>query len=142
MISMLVLSLRRNLHLVFALLYLMAGSAGIAIADVTIDACVTQNSINHPSLAGDMQSLCGLSSSIGALVGFSLSGFLVHLVGSKVSLCSLLLVATCNEQNNPFALLFQSHNKLNDSPCLAKIQFVAPDLTICYEVFANNSWNL
>jgi hypothetical protein len=87
-ISMLVLSLHKKLHLGFALLSLMAGSAGIAIADVTIDACVTQNSITHPSLAGDMQSLCGLSSSIGALVGFSLSGFFVHLIGPKVSFCS------------------------------------------------------
>lgn len=84
MIAMLVVSLQKNLHLAFAMLSLMAGSAGIAIADVTIDACVTQNSISHPSLAGDMQSLCGFSSSIGALVGFSLSGFLVHIVGPKV----------------------------------------------------------
>ncbi|OAY52668.1 probable folate-biopterin transporter 3 isoform X2 [Manihot esculenta] len=83
MIAMLVVSLQKNLHLAFAMLSLMAGSAGIAIADVTIDACVTQNSISHPSLAGDMQSLCGFSSSIGALVGFSLSGFLVHIVGPK-----------------------------------------------------------
>ncbi|CAN6573081.1 unnamed protein product [Malus baccata var. baccata] len=82
-ISMLVLSLDKNLNLTMSLLALMAGSAGVAIADVTIDACVTQNSIRHPSLAGDMQSLCGLSSSVGALVGFSLSGFLVHLVGPK-----------------------------------------------------------
>ncbi|GLU21950.1 hypothetical protein SLE2022_380540 [Rubroshorea leprosula] len=82
-ISMLMLSLHRNLRLAFALLYLIAGSAGIAIADVAIDACVTQHTINHPSLAGDMQSLCGLSSSVGAFVGFSLSGFFVHLVGPK-----------------------------------------------------------
>ncbi|XP_041001241.1 probable folate-biopterin transporter 3 [Juglans microcarpa x Juglans regia] len=81
--SMLVLSLHKRLHLAFAMFSLIAGSAGIAIADVTIDACVTQNSISHPSLAGDMQSLCGLSSSIGALIGFSLSGFFVHLVGPK-----------------------------------------------------------
>lgn len=85
--SMLVLSLHKKLHLAFAMFSLIAGSAGIAIADVTIDACVTQNSISHPSLAGDMQSLCGLSSSIGALIGFSLSGFFVHLVGPKVSFC-------------------------------------------------------
>lgn len=81
--SMLALSLQRNLSLAFALLSLMGISAGIAIADVAIDACVTQNSIRHPSLAADMQSLCGFSSSIGALVGYSLSGFLVHLVGPK-----------------------------------------------------------
>lgn len=83
-ISMLVLSLHKNLRLAFALLSLVTGSAGIAIADVTIDACVTQHTLSHPSLAGDMQSLCGLSSSIGALLGFSLSGFFVHLLGAKV----------------------------------------------------------
>ncbi|EOY26148.1 Major facilitator superfamily protein [Theobroma cacao] len=82
-ISMLVLSLHKSLHLAFALLSLVAGSAGIAIADVAIDACVTQHTISHPSLAGDMQSLCGLSSSIRALIGFSLSGFFVHLAGAK-----------------------------------------------------------
>lgn len=81
--SMLALSIQRNLSLAFSLLSLMGVSAGIAIAVVAIDACVTQNSISHPSLAGDMQSLCGFSSSIGALVGYSLSGFLVHLVGPK-----------------------------------------------------------
>ena len=85
--SMLMLSFHENLHLVLALLFLTAGSAGVAIADVTIDACVAQNSISHPSLAADMQSLCALSSSIGALLGFSLSGVFVHLIGPKVSLC-------------------------------------------------------
>ncbi|CAI0473925.1 unnamed protein product [Linum tenue] len=81
--SMLVVSLQPNLSLGYAMLSLMSGSTGMAISDVTIDACVTQNSVTHPSLAGDMQSLCGLSASIGSLVGFSLSGFLVHLVGAK-----------------------------------------------------------
>ncbi|XP_054793219.1 probable folate-biopterin transporter 2 [Prosopis cineraria] len=80
-ISMLLLSLHKNLHLVLALLSLTAGSAGAAIADVTIDACVAQNSISHPSLAPDMQSLCAFSSSIGALLGFSISGIFVHLIG-------------------------------------------------------------
>lgn len=87
-VSMLVLSLDKKLNLAMSLLSLMVGSAGVAIADVTIDACVTENSISHPSLAGDMQSLCGLTSSIGALVGFSLSGFFVHLLGPKVCFCS------------------------------------------------------
>ncbi|TYI81026.1 hypothetical protein E1A91_D05G126000v1 [Gossypium mustelinum] len=82
-ISMLILSLHKNLHLGFALLSPVAGSAGIAIADVAIGACVTQHAISHTYLAGDMQSLCGMSSSIGALLGFSLSGFFVHLVGAK-----------------------------------------------------------
>ncbi|KAE9586911.1 putative folate-biopterin transporter, major facilitator superfamily domain-containing protein [Lupinus albus] len=80
-IGMLLLSLHKNLHLVLALLSLTAGSAGVAIADVTIDACVAQNSICHPSLAADMQSLCAFSSSVGALLGFSISGIFVHLMG-------------------------------------------------------------
>lgn len=82
-ISMVLLSLHKNLHLVLALLSLTAGSAGVAIADVTIDACVAQNSINHPSLAADMQSLCALCASIGALVGFFVSGIFVHLIGPE-----------------------------------------------------------
>lgn len=84
-ISMLVLSFHENLHIALALLSLTAGSAGVAVADVTIDACVAQNSINHPTLAADMQSLCALSSSVGALLGFSVSGIFVHLIGPKVS---------------------------------------------------------
>ncbi|EEF46859.1 transporter, putative [Ricinus communis] len=82
-VSMLLLSLHENLHLVFALLSLTAGSAGVAIADVTIDACVAQNSNTHPSLAPDMQSLCTLSSSVGALLGYSISGIFIHFIGSK-----------------------------------------------------------
>ncbi|XP_016578441.1 probable folate-biopterin transporter 3 isoform X2 [Capsicum annuum] len=82
-VAMLSLSINQNLHLASALLCLMGGSAGAAIADVTIDACVTENSINHPSLASDMQSLCGLSSSVGQLIGYAISGFLVQLIGSK-----------------------------------------------------------
>ncbi|XP_051119252.1 probable folate-biopterin transporter 3 [Andrographis paniculata] len=82
-VSMIILSLEKNILLGFALLLLMSGSAGAAIADVTIDACVTENSIGHPSLAGEMQSLCGLCSSVGQLIGYAISGFLVHLIGSK-----------------------------------------------------------
>ncbi|KAK4414034.1 putative folate-biopterin transporter 3 [Sesamum alatum] len=82
-ISMTTLSLENNMYLGFALLLLICGSAGAAIADVTIDACVTENSIGHPSLAGEMQSLCGLCSSVGQLIGYTISGFLVHLIGSK-----------------------------------------------------------
>ncbi|KAL2462229.1 putative folate-biopterin transporter 3 [Abeliophyllum distichum] len=81
--SMIILSLDKNLHLVLALVLLMTGSTAVAVADVTIDACVTENSISHPSIAGDMQSLCGVSSSIGQLIGFAISGLLVHLIGSK-----------------------------------------------------------
>ncbi|XP_011082613.1 probable folate-biopterin transporter 3 [Sesamum indicum] len=82
-VSMITLSLENNIYLGFALLLLVCGSAGAAVADVTIDACVTENSIGHPSLAGEMQSLCGLCSSVGQLIGYTISGFLVHLIGSK-----------------------------------------------------------
>ncbi|KAL0397168.1 UNVERIFIED_CONTAM: putative folate-biopterin transporter 3 [Sesamum calycinum] len=82
-ISMITLSLENNIYLGFALLLLICGSAGAAVADVTIDACVTENSIGHPSLAGEMQSLCGLCSSVGQLIGYTISGFLVHMIGSK-----------------------------------------------------------
>ncbi|KAK3011865.1 hypothetical protein RJ639_010526 [Escallonia herrerae] len=81
--SMLILALQKSLPLSAAILSLMAASAGVAIADVTIEACVTENSISHPSLAGDMQSLCGVSSSIGALVGFAISGFLFIYLGLR-----------------------------------------------------------
>ncbi|KAG0474222.1 hypothetical protein HPP92_016079 [Vanilla planifolia] len=67
----------------FALLLFTAASAGVAMADVTVDACVAQNSISHPALAAKMQSLCGLSSSLGGLLGFFLSGFLMDAIGSK-----------------------------------------------------------
>ncbi|XP_010454828.1 PREDICTED: probable folate-biopterin transporter 2 [Camelina sativa] len=82
-VSLFFISLHSNLHLYLALLWMTISSAAMAIADVTIDACTAYNSIKHPSLASDMQSLCSLSSSIGALLGFFMSGILVHFVGSK-----------------------------------------------------------
>ncbi|XP_073288066.1 probable folate-biopterin transporter 2 isoform X1 [Primulina huaijiensis] len=82
-VAMLFLSLHNELHIVLALLFLTAASASVAIADVTVDACVAQNSGTHPSLAADMQSLCSFSSSIGSLVGFSISGIFVHLIGPQ-----------------------------------------------------------
>ncbi|KAK9066324.1 hypothetical protein SSX86_013645 [Deinandra increscens subsp. villosa] len=82
-IAMLIPAFSTNLPQVFAVLSFMTAGAGVAIADVTIDACVTENSISHPSLAGDMQSLCGVSSSIGQLVGFAMSGVLVHIIGPQ-----------------------------------------------------------
>lgn len=86
---MLMLSLHRGLGIMPALLALTAQSGGAAIADVTVDALVAQNSITHPPLASDMQSLCGFSSSLGALLGFSISGLLVHLMGSQVVRCDI-----------------------------------------------------
>ncbi|KAK4745989.1 hypothetical protein SAY87_012301 [Trapa incisa] len=93
-VSMLLLSLGENVPLASALSCLVISSVGVAIADVTVDACVTENSIAHPSLTGYMQSLCWFCSSIGALVGFSLSGFLIHLMGSKGVFGILTIPAT------------------------------------------------
>ncbi|GER30635.1 major facilitator superfamily protein [Striga asiatica] len=82
-IAMLFISLHKGLHIVLALLALTSASASVAIADVTVDACVAQKSGVHSALAADMQSLCALSSSIGSLVGFAISGILVYLIGPQ-----------------------------------------------------------
>jgi hypothetical protein len=87
-IAMLIVSLHSKLHVMFALLALMSGSASVAIADVTIDACVAENSLIYPHLAADMISLNGFCASVGGLIGFSISGFLVHAIGSQVSIAS------------------------------------------------------
>ncbi|KAK3437284.1 hypothetical protein EUGRSUZ_C01893 [Eucalyptus grandis] len=63
----------------------------LVLADVVIDACVAQNSISHPSLAADMQSLCALSESTGGLLGFVISGILVHRMG-PVGVFALLTI--------------------------------------------------
>lgn len=82
--SMLTLALRRTPAIMPALMAFTTQAAGAAIADVVVDAMVAQNSISHPPLAADMQSLCGYSSSAGALVGYSISGLVVHAIGSQV----------------------------------------------------------
>lgn len=112
--SMLLLSMHEKLHLVFAVSALTASSAGIAIADVTIDACVAQNSICHPSLASDMQSLCSLCSAIGALIGYSISGIFVHLIGPKVSICSTIFSKSyiCPPPANLISYFLPSINKI------------------------------
>jgi len=94
-IAMLIISLHSKLHALFALLALMAGSASVAIADVTIDACVAENSILYPHLAADMISLNGFCSSVGGLIGFSISGFLVHAIGAQVSITSSSHIIIC-----------------------------------------------
>ncbi|KAJ9549651.1 hypothetical protein OSB04_022194 [Centaurea solstitialis] len=76
-----------------ALWCLIAIAAGMAMADVTIDACIARNSIEFKALAPDMQSLCGVCSSAGALVGYSTSGFLVHRLGPQVALGLLAIPA-------------------------------------------------
>ncbi|KAK8489221.1 hypothetical protein V6N11_029236 [Hibiscus sabdariffa] len=82
-VSMLFISLESKMQLVSALLTLTAGNTAVAVADVTVDACVAQNSVTHPSRAADMQSLCALSYSFGGLLGFSISGVFIHLIGPK-----------------------------------------------------------
>ncbi|XXG58556.1 hypothetical protein AAC387_Pa04g0841 [Persea americana] len=122
-ISMLVLALHNKLHVVFALLFITAGSAGVAISDVTIDACAAENSIARPTIAADIQSLCGFSSSIGALLGFSVSGLLVHLMGSQGVLGFLSVPAALvflvgivlNEPRMPKVSYGQLYRKLLDA---------------------------
>ena len=63
-------------------LCLMGILTAVAIADVTIDASIAKNSIDKPTLAPDMQSLCAFSSSLGALVGYATSGLFVHHLGA------------------------------------------------------------
>ncbi|CAN6482238.1 unnamed protein product [Victoria cruziana] len=121
--SMLLVSLHSKLHVLFALLALIGGSAGAAIADVTIDACVARNSIHHPPLAADMQSLCGFSSSIGSLLGFSVSGFLVHHIGAQGVLGLLSIPAALvfmigmvlDEQNVPRVSISQVYERLQEA---------------------------
>ena len=60
-------------------------STAVAIADVTIDACIAKNSIDKPTLAPDMQSLCAFSQSLGALIGYATSGMFVHHLGAQVN---------------------------------------------------------
>lgn len=84
LVSGLAVALDANLAVAIALLCLIGVSASMAIADVTIDACIARNSIEFPSLAPDLQSLCGFCSSTGALIGYSTSGFFVHHLGPQV----------------------------------------------------------
>lgn len=104
--SMLIISLQSNLGLIPAVLALTAQSAGAAIADVTLDALVAQNSITHPPLAADMQSLCGFCSSFGSLIGYSISGLLVHSMGAQGAIGLLSI---------PSALVFSAGILLKES---------------------------
>ncbi|KAJ6915309.1 LOW QUALITY PROTEIN: folate-biopterin transporter 6 [Populus alba x Populus x berolinensis] len=65
----------------------------VAIADVTIDACIAKKSIEIRALAPDMQSLCGFCSSLAALIGYSSSGFFVHHLGPQAGKFMLLQVS-------------------------------------------------
>lgn len=79
-----IIATHEKLSIPAALVCLVGMVAAVAIADVTIDACIARNSIEKPELAADMQSLCGFVSSIGALVGYSTSGIFVHKLGPQV----------------------------------------------------------
>ncbi|KAL6846170.1 hypothetical protein ACP4OV_023618 [Aristida adscensionis] len=74
-----------------AVLCFMGISTAVAIADVTIDACIAKNSIDKPALAPDMQSLCAFSSSLGALIGYATSGMFVHHLGPQDALAVMAL---------------------------------------------------
>ncbi|KAK6237060.1 Biopterin transporter family - like 8 [Theobroma cacao] len=89
--SALMVALFGNLPAALALGCLIGVAAGMAIADVTIDACIARNSIKVRSLAPDMQSLCGFCSSAGALIGYSTSGFFVHHLGAQGALILLAI---------------------------------------------------
>lgn len=122
-IAMLVVSLHSKLHVIFALLALMSGSASVAIADVTIDACVAENSLIYPHLAADMISLNGFCASVGGLIGFSISGFLVHAIGSQGALGMLTIPSALvilagmliKDAHIPNFLYGQAHKKFVDA---------------------------
>ncbi|XP_072996937.1 probable folate-biopterin transporter 6 [Typha latifolia] len=85
-IAALTVSSVTGLPVVLALLCFIGMTAAVAIADVTIDACIARNSIEKPHLAPDMQTLCGAVSSLGALIGFSTSGVFVRDLGAQGAL--------------------------------------------------------
>lgn len=84
-VSATVVALGGSMAVVVALGSLIGVTAAMAIASVTIDACIARNSIEIRSLAPDLQSLCGFCSSVGSLVGYSSSGFFVHHLGAQVN---------------------------------------------------------
>ncbi|TKY58034.1 folate-biopterin transporter 6 [Spatholobus suberectus] len=61
-VSAAAVALEGNLAAAAALLCFLGVSASLAIADVTIDACIARNSIEVRALAPDLQSLCGFCS--------------------------------------------------------------------------------
>nr|XP_043608492.1 probable folate-biopterin transporter 6 [Erigeron canadensis] len=101
-----------------ALWCLIAISAGMAMADVTIDACIARNSIELKSLAPDMQSLCGVCSSAGALTGFATSGFFIHHIGPQIAL-GLLAIPAASQIFLGFVIY---DKKTSDDPSTKKRQ--------------------
>lgn len=90
-VSASVVAVQGGLGAAAALVCFVGVSASLAIADVTIDACIARNSIEVPCLAPDLQSLCGFCSASGALLGYLVSGFFVHHLGPQVCLFFLVI---------------------------------------------------
>lgn len=86
MFSTAILAMGVGLSVTSAVVCFVGISTAVAIADVTIDACIAKNSIDKPALAPDMQSLCAFSSSLGALIGYATSGMFVHHLGAQGAL--------------------------------------------------------
>ncbi|KAL3696648.1 hypothetical protein R1sor_010724 [Riccia sorocarpa] len=86
-----VLVLGGQLWVVFALGMLVLISLCAALSDATIDAEVAIKSREKPSLAADVQSLCAISTSVGALVGYSASGLAVDKLGPQGALGLMLI---------------------------------------------------
>ncbi|KAF3339151.1 putative folate-biopterin transporter 6 [Carex littledalei] len=112
-VASLMVSSITGLPVAMALLCFVGLSVCVAMADVTIDACIATNSINKPKLAPDMQSLCGFLSSLGALIGYSSSGFLVHHFGSQAAL-SLMAVPAVLLVLLGFVLFESKNYKVSD----------------------------
>lgn len=68
-----------------AVIMLLLYTLGVTIADVTIDAEVAKHSREKPSLATHIQTLCSISTAVWGFIGFSTSGFIVHIMGPKVT---------------------------------------------------------
>ncbi|CAL5074255.1 unnamed protein product [Urochloa decumbens] len=85
-VSATIVAMATGLPVSSAVLCFVGISTAVAIADVTIDACIAKNSVDKPALAPDMQSLCAFSSSLGALIGYATSGMFVHHLGAQGAL--------------------------------------------------------
>eukprot|EP01018_Ginkgo_biloba_P020711 Gb_36412 [translate_table: standard] len=105
---MLIISVHSKLPIILAVLLLTTATGGVANADVTINACIANNSIHYPLLVVDMQSLCGMSSSVGALLGFSTSGLAVHHLGAQEATRSMWTALKCPEVWRPSLYMYIS----------------------------------
>jgi len=106
-VSATIVAVGGEVSVVAALMCFVGVSASLAIADVTIDACIARNSIEVPGLAPDLQSLCGFCSGSGALLGYLASGFFVHHLGPQVcfSILALFFMFNCNCTKISFYML-------------------------------------